>query len=371
MNPEEILKNCYYEAELQKISFLDNEELIRLINDVCNCSNNRALTRLVLSCVLAKIDNPEYNICMPYTEIGQIGCFSGRTYDERYITQFIVQNRLPCNPTTAFLTPALRNITQPLSSDIIMAGNNKSMYKKAILILESIESGLVTAESVLKEAIRVLILMRNNQQKRIDELLEELSKKDETHLPSSEAIFNLIFQHLQCKRVSRLPVLIIASLCRTIGRYIGEYVRPLNSHNAADLQTKSLGDIEICLQENSEMVVTVYEMKEKQVINNDIDIAVQKIVSHKEKIHNYIFITTETILQEVQEYARQFYEKTGGTEIVILDCLGFLRYFLHLFHRQRVKFLDEYQKSVLNEPDSAVSPELKEAFLILRKVLES
>ncbi len=64
-------------------------------------------------------------------------------------------------------------------------------------------------------------------------------------------------------------------------------------------------------------------------------------------------------------------EKTGGTEIVVLDCIGFLRHFLHFFHRSRAKFLDSYQNLVLSEPDSAVSQPLKEALLALRQAAEA
>lgn len=55
-----------------------------------------------------------------------------------------------------------------------------------------------------------------------------------------------------------------------------------------------------------------------------------------------------------------------GTEVVVLDCIGFLRHFLHFFHRRRIQFLDNYQKLVLKEPTSSVSQALKEAFLALR-----
>jgi hypothetical protein len=67
----------------------------------------------------------------------------------------------------------------------------------------------------------------------------------------------------------------------------------------------------------------------------------------------------------------KFYEETGGTEIAILDCLGFTRHFLHLFHRIRTDFLNAYQEMVMAEPDSAVSQTLKEAFLVLRQAAES
>ena len=57
--------------------------------------------------------------------------------------------------------------------------------------------------------------------------------------------------------------------------------------------------------------------------------------------------------------------------MVILDCIGFLRHFLHLFHRIRLQFLDAYQELVLAEPDNIVRQELKEAFLVLRRAASS
>lgn len=118
-------------------------------------------------------------------------------------------------------------------------------------------------------------------------------------------------------------------------------------------------------------MVTAYEMKMKRVVQDDIDVAVTKITRSLKRIHNYLFITTDAIDQNVAEYAATFYEKTDGTEIAILDCMGFIRHFLHLFHRIRSDYLNAYQALVLNEPDSAVSQTLKEAFLALRQAAES
>ena len=115
-------------------------------------------------------------------------------------------------------------------------------------------------------------------------------------------------------------------------------------------------------------VITVYEMKTKRVIQNDIDYALQKI---DRRIDNYIFITTEPISDQVKDYAASIYERTEGIEFVVLDCIGFLRHFIHLFHRVRMQFLEAYQDLVLKEPESAVRRPLKEAFLALRLAAES
>jgi len=111
-------------------------------------------------------------------------------------------------------------------------------------------------------------------------------------------------------------------------------------------------------------------MKDKRVTQNDIDHALQKLSTHKSKIDNYIFITTDIIEPEVSDYAKSIYDKTG-IEIAVLDCIGFIRHYLHFFHRHRNQFLNIYQELVLNEPASSVSQPLKEAFLALRRAAEA
>ncbi len=368
--PELILKRVSKKASSAKGSLITLPKIQECIEYVCGCTSNRAGVRLLMSCLLAKLDRPEIDPRQPYTEIGGNKCFSGRTYDERYLTKFITENRLPVNATTAYLTPTLRNISRPLSTKIDLVGRPKDLYQKSIQVLEAVASGALGAENALIEIVRLLHKMRDENLARMTSLIASL-KRTEGALPlSSEAIVNLIRQHLACRNSSRLPVLIVAAAYDTVGSYMKEKILALNPHNAADSQTGSLGDVEICIV-GEDAVVTSYEMKMRLVSVDDIDVAVSKITSSTSKIHNYIFITTEPIDTTVAEYAASFYERTDGTEIVILDCIGFIRHFLHLFHRLRAEYLSAYQRHVLAEPDSAVSQALKEAFLALRQVAES
>ncbi len=236
--------------------------------------------------------------------------------------------------------------------------------------MEDVATKRIVARATFVETVRVLLLMRDEKSARMQSLLSAL-KRSEGALPlSSEAIVTLIGQHLACKNASRLPVLVVGAAYEAAGAQLAESILPLNAHNAADLQTGSLGDVEICLVGDHD-VVTTYEMKMKRVTAEDIDAAVTKIVRAPKKLHNYLFVTTDTIDPDVAAYAASYYEKTDGTEIAILDCIGFLRHFLHLFHRVRVDYLKAYQTLVLNEPDSAVNQTLKEAFLALRQSAES
>ena len=134
-------------------------------------------------------------------------------------------------------------------------------------------------------------------------------------------------------------------------------------------QTGALGDIEITLI-GEDKVVTTYEMKKKEVTVEDINVALTKLLASGARPDNYIFVTTEPVHKKVAEYAASLYKSTGGIEFTVLDCLFFLRHFLHLFHRLRLQFLTAYQELILSEPESAVSQPLKEAFLNLRRVAE-
>ena len=345
-------------------------EVLKKIEYVCECVSNRAGVRLLMACLLAKVHKPDINPTKPYTEIGSDDCFSGRTYDERYISRFIADKDLPCNPTTAFLTPALRNIDNPLSTDLEIIGRPRQVYIDTISLLHFVEDGKIDASELLVDVIHRLILIRNSKKESLSKKLEELKNHSAEIILSSEETITLIEQHLSCKHSSRLPVLIVAAAYNAAKNRIGEQIRPLLSHNAADEQTGSMGDVEVCLI-NDENVRTVYEMKMKKVLREDIDRAIQKIANGGESIDNYIFITTDEIDENIFEYAKSMYEKLGQREIAILDCIGFLRHFLHFFHRLRRRFIDEYQELVINEPESAVRHELKEVFLHLRQVAET
>ena len=49
---------------------------------------------------------------------------------------------MPVNPTTAWLTPALRNINSPLVAPMVIAGTPRRLYEELIRLLDQIETGL-------------------------------------------------------------------------------------------------------------------------------------------------------------------------------------------------------------------------------------
>ncbi|MDR2791640.1 MAG: restriction endonuclease, SacI family [Tannerellaceae bacterium] len=368
IDPKNILESLYEVANDNSSSqFTKSDELYERIAFICRCNTNKAPIRFLISCLLAKLHRPEVDIRKPYTEIEGDDTYSGRFYDERFVEPFVHKYNLPYNPTTAYLTPAFRNLDRILTIDLVLVGKPRKVYVSTLEVLNTVYSGLEKAENVLQEIIRLLLLIKAEDEKRMEQLISDLKQADILTL-SSEEIVTLLTQHLNCKHSSRLPVLMIAAAYQTVKDRIREKNKTLESHHAADKQTGSIGDVEICLADDNK-IVTCYEMKDRRVTKTDIDISCAKLSSSEDKIDNYIFITTDVVEAEVSEYAKSLYEKIG-IEFVVLDCTGFIRHFLHFFHRQRNEFLNIYQSMVLSESSSAVSQPLKEAFLALRRVAE-
>lgn len=356
------------ESDSERFYVID-EDKRNQIDFICRNLQNRAGVRFLMACLLAKLHEPNIDIRMPYTEIGGDDCYSGRQYDERYITPFVEEHDLPCNVTTAFLTPAFRNHEIMLSRNANLMGRPRELYEYVLSLLDDVARKKLASQDLLSEIVRNLVLMRDEQKSRMATLLANLRQSDSSQL-TVDAIVNIVQQHLSQRHSSRLPVLAFQAIYKTIESRLNEYLVPLQAHNAADSQTQSLGDIEVAIKE-SDQVVTVYEMKTREITRADISQALRKLVHSHQDIKQYLFITTKPVSDGVAEEIHSTNEQHYGVEFAALDCMSFVRYFLHLFYQQRLEFLDIYQELVLGEPESGVRHPLKEVFLTLRQAAES
>lgn len=85
----------------------------------------------------------------------------------------------------------------------------------------------------------------------------------------------------------RPATLVVAAAYKAAEANLQERVLPLQRHTAADSQRGTLGDLEITLLDD-DRVITSYEMKAKRVTRNDIDQALQKVITRSRKVDNYI-----------------------------------------------------------------------------------
>ncbi len=347
--------------------FVSNAIIREKIFSVCRCERNKAPIRYLLSAMLAKTSDPTIDTRQPYPKLGKRS-FACRSIDESYVQHFIHKYSLPCNKTTAFLTPAFRTIETAIKKSTFEKCRPVYVYNDMMDILDYVEGHPEAAQKTLQQIFAALILVKEENDAKMTKIIEGLASVKK-HILSSEEITSLLQQHLNCKGSSRLPVLMVVAAYQAVKHLTKEFNKPLFAHNAADSQTGAIGDIEITLQ-GDDCTLTCYEMKKKKVSTDDIYVCVEKIMKLKQMPDNYIFITTDCIDDDVKKLASSFYGKLG-VEIAVLDCIGFINHFLHFFHRYRLSFLDHYQRLVLAEPTSAVSQPLKEAFISLRKVAES
>lgn len=199
------------------------------IDAIATNVSNRALVRLLLSASLAKIHRPEVDIRKPYTEISPGDSYSGRTYDERYVADFIEAHGLPCNSTTAFLTPALRNINTTLTRDLNIEGRPKSLYRETLEVMDEVYEGNLSAKDVLAETVRALLIFKEAKEASLAVLMQSLQSSRDVPPLSSEGIVTLIDQHLKSPSASRLPVLVVAAAYSSASEYLREKAHPLFS----------------------------------------------------------------------------------------------------------------------------------------------
>jgi DNA adenine methylase len=292
--PKEILNQCFDEANGNlATSNIADADLNLKIQSICFNVSNKAPIRFLLSCLLAKQHNNDKDIRKPYTEIGGDDTYSGRYYDEHYLQSFIIEKSLPCNNTTAYLTPAFRNINKTVDNTLALIGRPRIIYDYTKELIGKVYDNTLTSKQLMIEIFRNLVVLKNRDAERLQALKDDLQNGDTLNELSSEQTINLLIQHLKCKNSSRLPVLIVFAGYESVRDMIGEKPLPLEAHNAADSQTGSIGDIVITLTTDDKKV-TSYEMKDKLVTQNDIDLALKKIEISGLDIDNYIFITTES-----------------------------------------------------------------------------
>ena len=75
--PDQVLERLYAKVEpAQGTPIVKDTEVLNRIEYVARCPSNRAGVRLVMACMLGKIDHPEVDPRNPYTEIGGDSSFS-------------------------------------------------------------------------------------------------------------------------------------------------------------------------------------------------------------------------------------------------------------------------------------------------------
>jgi len=280
--------------------------------------------------------------------------YSGRTFDNRYITPFLKECKFPAMAESGWLTRSLEQKV-PYNFDYPGAISPAELKASFLNLLNKVEIEEANCEQYLSYILQGLVIKRNKQ--KID-----LAKPAAL---SINTILNLLEQHFYspytADGASRLPTLafyaIYQCLLSEAKRFQGKVLLPLESHTSADSQSGRIGDIEVVDGQGRQF--------EAVEIKHGITISLQLVRDAYTKfqttaVKRYYILSTaqypkdkewDDIQSEIQSI-----KNIHGCQLIVNGIVPSLKYYLRLLDNP-FEFIDCYVN--LLEDDAALKFEHK------------
>ena len=355
--PTEFLTDLYNKAmsvvgsKDKNISDLKPKEQ-ELLNVVLRYSEQaKAALAVIITSLTYKTLHPEQDVRKHQVSIS--GGYSGRTFDAKFITPFMKENKFPAMAESGWLT---RSFEQKMPFDLKFTGSIRQADLKIafLTILDNIEKG-ANCKKYLTFLIQGLIIQRNNQ-------TIDLAKP--TTL-SISAIFELLDAHFSGKYkaegASRLPVLAIYAayecLIQEAKRFDKKLLLPIENHTSSDKSSGRVGDIDIL--DGKKRVFEAVEVKH----GISITLALVKDAFEKFKttpIDRYYILSTAS--PDKDEYKKieaeiQRIKNVHGCQLIVNGIMPTIKYYLRLLDKTS-EFIENYVNLI--EADKSLKFEHKE-----------
>ena len=321
---------------------------------VSRAESNKGLIAVLTTLLVYKIVYPEQDI--RYHQAHLPNGFAGRGVDQNYITPFMKKVSFPAMSESGWLTRSLEQ-SHPYDLDYPGRITPNSLKNAFLNIVNQVQVLGLSAEEVLLYFFKLLIKQR-------DDLNIELAKP---HSLSISKIIRLLEKHFtyrySCAGASRLPTLAIYAayqcMMGQVARFNDKILCPIEAHNAADLQSGCIGDIEVD-NENGSAFEGVEVKHEIQITSQLVADAYEKF-----KIFNtdrYYLLTTanmdsadwDAIDVEIQRIAQ-----IHGCQVIVNGVYTTLKYYLRLV-TDPADFIDKYVE--LMKHDETIKFQHKEAW---------
>jgi DNA (cytosine-5)-methyltransferase 1 len=305
--------------------------------------------------------------------------FSGRSIDTKFITPTLKALGLPSMAESGWLT---RSLEQPFPYTMDYQGNigGQGVKNAFLSILNFIETIVLPddqskiSELLLVYLLKNVIKISNSETIKFDVLDVNVNRRSEIKIND---IIDSLKEHFYFKYTTRgtskLPVLAIYAIYQLlvieIGRYKSCTLKPLGSHTASDLTSKSAGDIEVYYTEKPNQLLEVLEIKYEKLIDKHIVAIVQEKI---ERFHpeRYIILSSLEIKKEDETDIHRMINETlnkSQCQIIVNGILPTIKYYLRLVS-SLTKFIDHY--SALVEKDHEIDFEHKQKWAeILQKMI--
>ncbi|MED4699549.1 DNA (cytosine-5-)-methyltransferase [Lysinibacillus capsici] len=244
----DILEEAYQFAQQNSLEDLNlNPEDIELLTGIVEQSEKRKGVYSVLVTSLAhKILNPHQDIRLHQSNME--GGYSGRTVDTKYVTPFLKSVGFPAMKESGWLTRSLEQ-NSPYDKDFPGKITPVILKEFFLEILDKVET---FSEDPLAYLQALFILSLQEQGTREVTIINPIEK--ESNIPI-RTIMSYLIEHFNTNNyskvagASRLPVIALYSVYQCmideLKRFNGKSLRPLGSHNSADMRSGAVGDIEI------------------------------------------------------------------------------------------------------------------------------
>jgi len=341
-----------------------SKEYGRLITDnvdilIENIDKNKSLFGALVTSLTKKSVDSEQDIRLHRTDFK--GGYSARSLDTKVTTPFF-KNYFPkyANKESAFLTLATRErIKWTIEEGDNIKTRNRQVKRSFLVLLDAIQKGKIVSVECLIYIMGKLKRLSEHQQQIYDGAIDTA---DFSNIVNIDTVIKMLEEHFKEKLSSRLPVIAIYSiyqeLFKTIKRYEGKKLSPLNVHTSADKH--GYGDVEIWNKDESpfEMV----EIKHNKPIERDMIFDIAKKTEKTTGVRYYILTTSKDnfLSRDEEEYINKFIlriKKERGLEIIANGIIYSLKYYLRFIPDYK-EFIRIYTSNLI--ADSKNSTEVKE-----------
>ncbi len=347
MKPEEIFE-IIEENYKSALEMAINETSNQVSNDIKSgvdifiekIDTDKSLVQVIITSLVKKIISPEQDVRLHMAKFD--GGYSARVLDTKVTSPFF-KKHFPtyANKETAFLTKATRaEIIWNLSEGKKLPFRSKQLIEPFLSLMDKIQSSSFDLNNCLTYIFFRLHQLSQQHQTVFDDTLESADFSDVLDI---NGVLAMLVKHFDSKLSSRLPVIAIYSayiqLFKTIKRYEGKILRPLNVHTSADKH--GYGDIEIW--NDNETPFEMVEIKHNIAIDRNLIFdVVKKTENTTVKIYYVLTTFKGSFLNEIEEiYINKLtlkIKKERDLEVIPNGIIHSLKYYL--------RFIDDYQKFI-------------------------
>ena len=326
-NPSKFLENIINNPK--EINIKDQELKKNLSIVSRKIESQKAVYNILIVLLVKKLIDPDQDIRYHQKELPN--GFSGRTFDQKYITPTMKKHNLPAMAESAWLT---RSLEQPHAFDKNFPGKikDRNVKKSFLEIIDNFQKNPSNCETILNYLI--------NEGKKIRtqsfEQIKKIKSADKLHINELVKLIDLfINQDFKISGGSKLPVIFVYTIYQImtneITRYKGLKLKKLGFHTTSDRTSKSSGDIELF---KGKSLFEVLEIKHNVNINEHI---VRNVYSKIKKFNpqRYFIIHTLSLSRENLINLNKKIEeikKEHGCQIIIDNFFACLSSYLRLIN---------------------------------------